>query len=169
LSAEFLPPPDPTGWATVQDARDFPPSKSYVSGEPDGNRIRVVWWVHDDGRFTGHAWFGKGAVGPPGHAHGGSMAALLDEAMGVAAWAAGFKVVAAHLNLNFRHMLPLGSKVFVPVTCTRVSPRKIEVTARLEHEDGTVYADGVGLFVELRPEVLAKLGEEEEKQVLSPF
>ena len=30
--------------------------------------------------------FGPGTQGPPGHAHGGSMAAVLDEAMGGAAW-----------------------------------------------------------------------------------
>ena len=39
--------------------------------------------------------------GPPGHAHGGSMAAVLDEAMGAAAWMEGHLVVAVRLATSF--------------------------------------------------------------------
>ena len=42
--------------------------------------------------------FDKRHQGPPGHADGGSLAAVLDEAMGAAVWLAGHSVVAAHLS-----------------------------------------------------------------------
>lgn len=87
---------------------------SFVSGDPFGNRIRVRYFKRErDGALVGKVWFGPGAEGPPGHAHGGSMAAVLDEALGAAAWMSGHPVVAAKLVTVFRRMLPLGTSCFL--------------------------------------------------------
>jgi hypothetical protein len=52
-------------------------------------------------------WFGPGAEGPPGLEHGGSVAAVLDEALGGGAWMLGRRVVVAQLIVDFR-MVALG-------------------------------------------------------------
>ena len=55
----------------------------------------------------GHAWFGPGCEGPPGHAHGGSQAAVLDEAMGAVAWINSHSCVAGGFQIKYEQMLKL--------------------------------------------------------------
>ena len=96
------------GWAPV----DMPAEvmeDSFVSGDRSGRRLTLRYYTHDDGSMMAKVLLGPGAQGPPGHAHGGSMASLLDETMGGAAWMSGYMVVAAELNVTFKKMLPLGT------------------------------------------------------------
>jgi acyl-coenzyme A thioesterase PaaI-like protein len=126
--------------------------RSYVAGDPDGDRLRVrYFWRATDARpaaLAARAWFGPRAEGPPGHAHGGAMASVLDEAMGLAVWLAHRPAVAAHLETDFRKPIPLGTTVTAETT---VGPAegsgKASATARLVGDDGTVYAEGSALFV----------------------
>jgi acyl-coenzyme A thioesterase PaaI-like protein len=126
--------------------------RSYVAGDPDGDRLRVrYFWRASAGEpaaLAARAWFGPRAEGPPGHAHGGAMASVLDEAMGLAVWLAHRPAVAAHLETDFRKPIPLGSTVTAETT---VGPAegsgKAAATARLVGDDGTVYAEGSALFV----------------------
>lgn len=96
------------------------------------------------------ATFGPRAEGPPGHAHGGSMAAVLDEALGVAAWLAHRPAVAARLEVDFRAPLPLGRTAVVE---PEVGPpegsdgSRVAVRGRLVGTDGTVHAEASGVFV----------------------
>lgn len=123
---------------------------SYVSGEPDGGRLRVRYFRREaDGALVGTAGFGPGTEGPPGHAHGGSMAALLDEAMGLAAWIRGRAVVAAKIEVEFRRMLPLRGEARFETWVERIDGRKIHVRGRLHDDDGVPYAESRGLFIEI--------------------
>jgi acyl-coenzyme A thioesterase PaaI-like protein len=136
-------------------------TRSFVTRDPDGPGLRVRYEVHplradEVGHATSphpaalRAWatFGPHTEGPPGHAHGGSMAAVLDEAMGLAVWLAHRAAVAAHLEADFRQPIPLGTTVRVE---TVVGPAegtgKARVTSRLLGDDGTVHAEGSALFV----------------------
>jgi acyl-coenzyme A thioesterase PaaI-like protein len=128
---------------------------SFVSGEPDGMRLRVRYFLNDtDGSIIGRAWFGPLAEGPPGHAHGGSMAALLDEAMGAAAWLAGHRVLAAKIAIDFKKPMPLGSSVLLRAWVERAEGRRVFTRGELfiprdatDLKSGTVYAAGEGLFI----------------------
>jgi acyl-coenzyme A thioesterase PaaI-like protein len=124
--------------------------RSFVSGEPDGDRVRVRYFRRDaDGALVGRAWFGPGTEGPPAHVHGGSMAALLDEAMGLACWIDGRKVLAGRLDVRFRAILPLGSLCTVEAWVDAIEGRNVTTRARLLGRDGTVHCKGEGLFVQL--------------------
>ena len=129
----------------------FPgPPQSFVSGDPDGHRLRVAYFRRQaDGVLFARAWFGRGAEGPPGYAHGGSVAAVLDEAMGAAAWAAGLPSIAARIEVDFRTMVPLGTDAAVETSVEKVEGRKIITRARLLDGYGRVLAESVGLFVRL--------------------
>jgi len=132
---------------------------SYVSGEPDGERLRVRYFRDPDGRLKAKVWFGPGTQGPPGHAHGGSIASILDEAMGGAAWMGGRPAVALELTSRFRKMIPLGSVVTLTAEITGTDGRKIRTRARVEGEDGTLFAEGEALFLALDPSRLGDLVE----------
>lgn len=141
------------GWTPVKPFRLEGGRGSFVSGDPEGDRLRVAYFQRDaDGRLVGRAWFGPGAQGPPGHAHGGSIAAVLDEAMGAAAWLSGHLVVAARLDTNFRKMLPLGTDATMEAWIVGVEGKKVSAHGRLLAADGTVFAEADGLFIELDPE-----------------
>jgi acyl-coenzyme A thioesterase PaaI-like protein len=138
------------GWEPVKPFRLEGGRASFVSGEPEGDRLRVRYFRRaSDGRLVGRAWFGPGAQGPPGHAHGGSIAAVLDEAMGAAAWMEGHLVVAVQLNTRFRTMLPLGTDTFLEAWVEGVDSRKVRTRSRLLGAEGKPFAEAEGVFVEI--------------------
>lgn len=124
-------------------------SLRFVSGEPDGNRYRVRYYRDTDQQLRARVWFGPDTEGPPGHAHGGAMAAVLDEVLGLAAWAAGYPIVVANLNVNFRNLLPLKTAVTVESNIVSTNGRKVTVQGRI-CSGATVYAEAECLCIIIR-------------------
>jgi acyl-coenzyme A thioesterase PaaI-like protein len=156
MSSETTGPPEvipEAGWTPIEPFRLEGGVGGFVTGSPEGNRLRVRYFLRSgDGRLVGRAWFGPGAQGPPGHAHGGAIAAVLDEAMGAAAWVAGHIAVAARLDISFQHMLPLGIDATLEAWVDREEGRKIWTGGRLLDGEGKPFAAAEGLFIELPPE-----------------
>jgi acyl-coenzyme A thioesterase PaaI-like protein len=151
--------PDP-GWEDVSLMKhpDSPPS--FVSGDPASDRIRVKYYKRtEDGALVGKAWFGPGTQGPPGHAHGGSQAALLDEVMGGGAWLAGHPVLAAQITVQFKRMLPIGTLTTVEGCVHEVNGKKVTMKGRLVGPDGESYSESEGLFILLDAEKLARFAD----------
>jgi acyl-coenzyme A thioesterase PaaI-like protein len=131
---------------------------AFVSGDPQSDRLRVSYFHRaSDNVLVARVWFGPGTEGPPGHAHGGSVASALDEAMGGAAWHAGYPVVAARITIDFREMVPIGLEATIEARIERVDGRKIRTRGQLTGEGGTVYADAEGLFIVLEAGQLDRL------------
>ena len=103
------------------------------------------------------AWFGRETQGPPGHVHGGAMAAVLDEAMGGASWMNGYRTVAAKISVSFIAMLKLESETTVESRVERVDGRKVYLRATLTDASGAAIAEADGLFIVLRDEALKSL------------
>jgi acyl-coenzyme A thioesterase PaaI-like protein len=119
-------------------------------GRAGDERLVVRYLARGDGadaRLRVEATFGALAEGPPRHAHGGSMAAVLDEALGVAAWLAVRPAVAARLEVDFRTPVPLGATAIVEPVFVALDARKARLTGRLVGADGTVHAEAAGVFV----------------------
>lgn len=147
-----------TGWEAIEPLRIEGGEGSFVSGSPDGSTLRVRYFRRaNDARLVGRAWFGPGASGPPGHAHGGAIAAVLDEAMGAAGWMAGYPVVAAHLEVDYRLMVPLGTDAYMEAWVESVDGRKVRLASRLEDEERRLLAEATGLFVILDEERFGEL------------
>ena len=140
--------PEP-GWAPL-GPWPFPHGKPgrFVVGDDTGTRYLLRYYrdAEDPHRLHGKVWFGPGAEGPPLHAHGGSMAALLDEAAGMSCWVAGIPVVAATLTTHFKRMLPLERVVEVEARLVSRKERRVVVHARLFDGDAA-YATAEGLFM----------------------
>lgn len=103
----------------------------FVSGEPEGNRYRVAYYRTSKQELRARVWFGPETEGPPGASHGGSIAAVLDEVLGLAAWAAGHSIVVGNLNISFRNMLPLGEVVTVETEIVSIEGRKVMVHGKI--------------------------------------
>ena len=134
---------------------------SFVSGDPTGDTLRVAYFRDSGGLLVGRVWFGPGALGPPGHAHGGSMAAVLDEAMGAAVWMHDRPAVAVNLNTDFRCMLPLGTDAYLEARIEKIDGRKVFTRGRLHDGGDTVFCEATGIFLHLEPgrdrEILGKV------------
>ncbi|QXE92594.1 PaaI family thioesterase [Geomonas subterranea] len=112
-------------------------SLRFVSGDSRGDRFRARYYRDADKHLHARFWLGPEAEGPPGHAHGGAVAAIMDEALGLAAWAAGYPIVVGNLNVSFRNMLPLKKVVTVESRVVSVEGRKIMVHGRIFRGDTT--------------------------------
>jgi acyl-coenzyme A thioesterase PaaI-like protein len=135
---------------------------SFVSGEPDAQRIRIEYYLRQrDNHLIAHACFGKKAEGPPGFAHGGSQAAVLDEAMGATPWANHLSVVAAQITIRFKNMLPLQTYVQVECRISKILGRKVFTSGEISDGKGTIYSTGEGVYIVLPIERFQNIPESE--------
>jgi len=125
-------------------------SLRFVSGDPDGQRFRIRYFRKQDQSLVARIWFGPETEGPPEHAHGGSMAAVLDEVLGLAAWAAGYAIVVANLNINFRCLLPILRVVQVDTEIVSVEGRKVLVRGKIWDGKEKVFAEADCLCIEIQ-------------------
>ena len=130
----------------------------FVSGDRTGDRFRMKYFRDQDKNLVARVWFGPVTEGPPDHAHGGSIAAVLDEVLGLAAWADGNNVVVGNLNVNFRQLLPILKVVQVKTKIISVKGRKIMVHGEVCSLDGTTYATGECLCIILTDAQVASSG-----------
>lgn len=146
--AEWIETPE-TGWIPVR-LPHMVLDESFVSGDRTGRRLSVRYYRSESDRsLRAKVLFGPGTQGPPGHAHGGSMAALLDEAMGGAAWMQGHHAVAAELTTRFKTMLPINTRCIVQARVVTVDGRKVRVAGMLTGRDDAIYAEAEALFITL--------------------
>lgn len=101
----------------------------------------------DDGILTSEFILNEAQQGPPGNAHGGASAAILDEAMGLVVWAAGHKVAAVNLEINYHKPLPLHETLQLAARITQTDERKIFSTGEIMLPDGTIAVSGRGIYV----------------------
>jgi acyl-coenzyme A thioesterase PaaI-like protein len=116
-------------------------------------------FYRDGDRLVGEGTLRRPQQGPPGHAHGGSLASILDEAMGFRLWTDDHKVVAAHLEFDYRHPTPLDVPLRVEAVLDRAGSRSYHTSARITLPDGTVTVEGKGVFVELGDEFMNRFGD----------
>jgi acyl-coenzyme A thioesterase PaaI-like protein len=132
-----------------------------VSGDAAAvERTRVEYFRNpDNNHLHARVWFGPHTEGPPESVHGGAIAAVLDEAMGAVCWMNGHPVVGARITINYLHLTPLGFNGHVESWIERIDGRKISIQSRLRDGHGKVHAEGQALFIELAPEMKARLDE----------
>ena len=119
----------------------------FVCGDENPHSIGMTWWVEDDGRLTSDFVLDLAKQGPPGHAHGGASAAILDEAMGLVVWAAGHKVAAVNIEINYHKPVPLHQPLTLEARVTEHDGRKAFSTGEIRLPDGTVAVSGRGIYV----------------------
>jgi acyl-coenzyme A thioesterase PaaI-like protein len=124
--------------------------ESFVSPGATGGRLRVAYYRRSgDSCLVGRVWFGPETEGPPGHAHGGAVAAAMDEALGAVAYTQGHPIVVARLSVDFRAMVPIGTDATFETWVERVEGRKVHTRGRLVSPTGILLAEGHAICVKL--------------------
>ena len=136
------------GWTPFDAPALVGASLRFVSGDPDGNRFRVRYYRDEEQQLQARIWFGPETEGPPGNAHGGSIAAVMDEVLGLTAWAAGYPIVVGNLNVSFKNLLPLQKVITLEGRVVSAQGRKVMVHGKLFCKK-TVYAEGECLCITL--------------------
>ncbi|HUH97539.1 MAG TPA: PaaI family thioesterase [Anaerolineales bacterium] len=129
----------------------------FVCGSENPHSIGLTWWLDDDGILTSEFSLTAAQQGPPDHAHGGASAAILDEAMGLVVWAAGLKVAAVNLEINYHKPLPLRQALTVEARISEKEEHKIFSTGQIKLADGTTAVSGRGIYV-VAPQLFGKVG-----------
>jgi uncharacterized protein (TIGR00369 family) len=120
----------------------------FVCGTQNSHSLGITWYQDEDNSIHAEMVFTEAHQGPPGHAHGGASAAVLDEAMGVAVWRAGYGVASVNLEINYSKPLPLGQTVGITARIAEIHPRKILTTGEIRLPNGVVAVTGRGIYVE---------------------
>jgi acyl-coenzyme A thioesterase PaaI-like protein len=124
----------------------------FVCGGENPKGMGLTWYdVADEerGRLVFCEFqFTLAEQGPPGHAHGGASAAVIDEAMGAAVWRSGLQVVLANMNLNYRKPTPLHAPLRVEAWLERTEGRKAYAVGRILLDGGETAVSGTGLYVQ---------------------
>ena len=124
----------------------------------EGDRVRLAYYRKpNEPELYAKAWFGVKTMGPPGHVHGGAMAAALDEAMGAVCWMNGHRVVAATISVKFVAMLKIQTETILEASIGRLEGRKVFTRAKLIAPSGEVVTEAEGLFIIMREETLRAL------------
>ncbi|KAM6168256.1 acyl-coenzyme A thioesterase THEM5 [Erethizon dorsatum] len=91
--------------------------------------------------------------GAPGFAHGGSLAAMMDETFSKTAYLAGEGLLTLSLNIRFKNLLPLGSLAVLNIQVEKIEDQKLYMSCITQSRDQqTVFAKSSGVFLQLQLE-----------------
>ena len=100
-----------------------------------------------DGSVAGRFFVKQDHQGPPGFAHGGVIAAALDEAGALVAGDGDQVAITSRLEIDFRDPAPVGDFVALEASVEREEGPRRWVTAVARGQDGAELATGRGEFV----------------------
>jgi acyl-coenzyme A thioesterase PaaI-like protein/predicted protein tyrosine phosphatase len=122
-------------------------SKFHGSRFINNGVVRLSFVVEDDNSVIGTILLDETTQGPPTLVHGGALATILDEAMTTAAFEANRFGLTANLNVDYRAPVPLETIVTVTARVDRIEGKKTFLVSKVMFPDGTVAAEGRGLFI----------------------
>jgi acyl-coenzyme A thioesterase PaaI-like protein len=112
---------------------------------PSGFGIR--FYVAEDNSVFVTTQFDKHKEGGHSILHGGAIAAVLDEAMGTAAFEAGSPGYTATMTYNYKLHIPLYQEVTIRAWVDKQEGKKVYTACEARLIDGTVAVTGTGLFI----------------------
>jgi acyl-coenzyme A thioesterase PaaI-like protein len=120
-------------------------SDSFVAGDANPMGLAAQLWRDGDVACM-RVSLGKAFEGAPGRAHGGVVAALLDEVMGLMNVIHGAMAFTAQLDITYHAATPIGEPIIARAWLARHENRKQFVEATL-HADDLLVASAKALFI----------------------
>ncbi len=126
----------------------------FVCGDTSKIGLNATMFLMDDSSLEAEYEFGIDFQGPPGYVHGAASFSLLDEVMGICAWASGYSVVLKHMEIEYLKMVPLYRRIRAVGRIERIEDnRKVFVIGEILDESET-YIKARGLYIVLESELL---------------
>lgn len=124
----------------------------YGCGPDNPEGMRLTFKLDEDAkRFVSRFRLAHKYCGPPGHAHGGVIATILDEAMGKVNKLRHVVAVTAEMTVNYIKPVPLGKWLLAEGWEKRVRGRVHINVAEIRNEKGEVLARSTGRFIAIDP------------------
>lgn len=127
--------------------------RCFVCGPANSNGLRLAFALGQDGKsYCCEFSLGDSFVGPPGHAHGGIIAAILDEAMGKANKLKSRVALTRRMEVEYLRPVPLRQPLVVEGRVSRMTGRALYNRAELRNARGVVLARSRGKFLAIDAE-----------------
>lgn len=120
----------------------------FVCGKSNPKSIGIAWQLVAENHIFASFEFSDFQQGPPGFVHGGASAAVMDEAMGLAVFHSGYRVVTANLSIEYRKPIPLGKIVKIQAVMSGKTERRILALGEILLPDGSVAVSAKGFYAE---------------------
>ena len=118
--------------------------------------LRLKFFTDAEQNIVCHVRLARRFVGPPGHAHGGIIATLLDEAMSKSNRARGILAVTGRLEVHYLRPVPLSVPLTLTARHVSTHGRANQCEARLADAAGKVLATGKAIFITVPHDHLAR-------------
>jgi len=124
-------------------------------GPANPRGLHLLFALGEDGRSY-HTEFTleKHYAGPPGHAHGGIIATILDECMGKAMKLRGKVALTRRMTVDYLKPVPLDKPLVAVGRVVRVKGRALYNRAEIRDAHGKVLARSTGVFLSINPEIM---------------
>ncbi|HTV81108.1 MAG TPA: PaaI family thioesterase [Acidobacteriaceae bacterium] len=116
-------------------------------GLENSSGLRLKFFTAEDGSIVCHLRLARRFAGPPGHAHGGILATLLDEAMSKANRARGVTAMTRQLSVEYLRPVPLGARLRLTARHLSAHGRRHDCEAHLADTAGHLLATATAVFV----------------------
>ena len=121
-----------------------------VSGAANPMGLGMSIW-RDDDEAVARVRLGHAFEGAPGRAHGGVVASIFDDVMGIVLTINSTPAFTARLTVSYLAPVPVGVELEFRARQTWREGKKLFIAAEATHE-GNVIAEAEGLFIALPPE-----------------
>jgi uncharacterized protein (TIGR00369 family) len=124
-------------------------NRCFGCGPANEKGMHLEFLLAEDGSLVSFPVLPNTFEGPPGYLHGGIIATLLDEAMSKAVRAQASASMTRRMEVDYLLPVPSESPLRIEGRVVRNEGRKHWAEARVLNEEGTVLAQGTGLFIEV--------------------
>ena len=125
----------------------------FACGKDNPQGMRLKFYLDEEARQAICKFkLSRRYQGPPGHAHGGIIATILDEAMGKVNKLHKVVALTKAMEIEYLKPVPLGHKLTVIGREHQIIGRKHINTAEISNEKGEILARSTGAFIAVDPQ-----------------
>ncbi|HEY6306062.1 MAG TPA: PaaI family thioesterase [Candidatus Angelobacter sp.] len=134
-----------------------PQNHCFACGKDNPHGMRLKFFIDEEARHAiCNFKLARRYTGPPGHAHGGIIATVLDEAMGKINKLGRVVALTRAMNVEYLKPVPLGKPLTVIGRAQQVEGREHTNVAEITDAEGRVLARSTGKFIAVDVGMFAK-------------
>jgi uncharacterized protein (TIGR00369 family) len=134
-----------------------PQNHCFACGKDNPQGMRLKFYIDEEARHAVCRFkLARRYQGPPGHAHGGIIATILDEAMGKINRLSRVIALTRTMHVDYLRPVPLGQPLTVTGRAQQIQGREHTNVAEITDAEGRVLARSKGVFVAVDAATLAR-------------